>query len=398
MFHSCVLLFVSFALFHKLTLGTTANTTPDSVVFRNRTRLHFDHELSQDTDETWKQWDSYPTLGIKHPGKPTHFVELAQHEAYKEWVPTRRSTPTTCVVSMYSANLLRVGEWGRYAAENNLNWALSHGYKFSIFRNRLVNETLSFGWSLPRSAMFMLEQGERECAYVFSLDGDAVINNHKHAIASLIAEYLHPEYGSKILMACHWHYGRQGRCQNCECNTRTSLTAVNCSEENVLIEFQGNTHCGVNIGVYLLQNSAHTLKMMRWWAGAGEGNCDWQGDDKFERKHNLAEQKCAVRMKARWPTSVEVVHAGVLNMPSWFDKRRKQFKLQVGDTRAPMDACFSTRVFICHTLGLRVPHLRKKIFERHLRRRRAKLSAWSKQRNESYVSLVSLPDNDKLWW
>jgi hypothetical protein len=116
-------------------------------VFRNRTRIHYARQLSEDTDRTWNQWNTYPTLGIKHPGKPAHFAELVQREVYKEWLPTRRSTPSTCVVSMYSANLLKVGEWGRYAAENNLNWALSHGYKYSIFRNRLVNETVSFGWS-----------------------------------------------------------------------------------------------------------------------------------------------------------------------------------------------------------------------------------------------------------
>jgi len=380
--------------------GKTINPYRHSTLSLNQSGLPYGRpHLSEVTDPTWRQWEGYSALGIKNPGKPVHFSEMTHREVYKEWLPQHRSTPPTCVVSMYSADLLKRGAWGRYAAENNLNWALSHGYKYSIFRERLANKTVSFGWSLPRSALFMLEQGEEECEFVFSIDGDAVINNYKMTIASLKYRFLQPvgSLSPMILMACHWHQGKHDGCHNCKCNTRAFISK-DCSEDLVMKEFELNSHCGVNMGVYLLRNSAQTREIMRWWAGAGAGHCDWQGDTKFERKHNLAEQKCAVRMKAKWPALIDVVHAGILNMPSWYDNRRKQVKLQVGDKNAKMDACFRSGVFICHTLGLREPQLRRKIFGKHLLQRRAMLSAWSVEHQEPYISILDLPSDDALWW
>mmetsp|Transcript_1283 Transcript_1283/g.2989 ORF Transcript_1283/g.2989 Transcript_1283/m.2989 type:complete len:425 (+) Transcript_1283:241-1515(+) len=358
--------------------------------------------LSEATDPTWKQWEQYSEMGLKHPGFPEHFSDLKQAEVYKEWLPKVRSSPATCVVSMYSRDLLKPKMWGRYAAEINLNWALSQGHKYAIFRDRMANSTVSFGWSLPRAALFMLEQGEHECAYVFSIDGDAVVNNYKITVDTLTSTYLKAIDGAavapKILMACHWHHGKDGACNTCKCSTRASATK-SCSEEVAMKEFVTNSHCGVNMGVYLLQNSAQTRMVMRWWAGAGAGKCDWQGDSKFEKKQNLAEQKCAVRMKAKWPQLVDVVHAGVINMPSWYDSRRRQMKLQVGDKNVKMDACFKSKtVFICHTMGLRDPSLRRRIFERELRQKHKSLVEWSAQHHEPYVTLTDLPADDSEWW
>jgi len=168
-------------------------------------------------------------------------------------------------------------------------------------------------------------------------------------------------------------------------------------------EFQGNSHCGVNSGVYLLHNSPSSRNLMRWWAGAGEGRCSWTGDTKFEMKLNLAEQKCANRMKAIFPKSVNVVNAGVMNMPSWYDARKhdRSRSMLVVDKQvdnASHRKCFDSNVFVCHTLGIRAPRMRKRIFNEILQLRKGDLRNNSLQRGEPYVELTNQHGNVSLWW
>ena len=51
--------------------------------------------------------------------------------------------------------------------------------------------------------------------------------------------------------------------------------------------------------------------MIRWWANAGDGECD---------AHSyFGEQSCAGRMQRRWVNQIDVVSAAVMNAPFWYN-------------------------------------------------------------------------------
>lgn len=279
--------------------------------------------------------------------------------------------------------------------------------KYTIFRKKLGNESTSYMWTKPRMALFMLEQGELECQFVLNLDGDAVINNLHFEVQTLQRKYFSKTKdddklaNSDLLMTCHWHYGLGGRCQNCRCFGLNEK--FKCSEAETLDEYQRNSHCGVNAGVYFVRNSPSSRDSLRWWAGAGEGSCSWTGDYKFEKKLNLAEQKCANRMKAVFPDRVNIVNARVMNTPSWFDvKKHTVSKSQlIADKHASVAShskCFGSNVFVCHTLGVRAPRARKAIFAKALSQTRTTLQRLCAEHAQPYIELTRLVKNDPLWW
>eukprot|EP00316_Scyphosphaera_apsteinii_P001822 CAMPEP_0119325752 /NCGR_PEP_ID=MMETSP1333-20130426/66638_1 /TAXON_ID=418940 /ORGANISM="Scyphosphaera apsteinii, Strain RCC1455" /LENGTH=292 /DNA_ID=CAMNT_0007333839 /DNA_START=69 /DNA_END=944 /DNA_ORIENTATION=- len=247
-----------------------------------------------------------------------HFHEL-NRSAYKEWAPIVRRGGV-CVVSMYTPELLLQGAWGRYAMEINLNWARLHGYKFTVFQQRLIRPAWSLPWSLPRSALFMLEQGQRECEWVFSMDGDAAVNNATSSVEDLIEQYF-TGTPTQLLISCHWHVGEHGNCHTCRCNRAKPRTGTHCSEKQMLFEYGRNGHCAANMGVYLVKNTPEGRELMRWWVGAGDGACNLRGDKKIEVENGLGAQKCLLYMKAKWPELVDVVNARVMNMPAWFNEK-----------------------------------------------------------------------------
>uniref|UniRef100_A0A7S0X989 Hexosyltransferase n=1 Tax=Mantoniella antarctica TaxID=81844 RepID=A0A7S0X989_9CHLO len=402
-----LLLCITLALFRKTQAGKVlgVNTVRDSVpIFKGSELVQHDH--------SWADLRTIVAEDRQQPGWPEHFDQLTL-DYYKEWNPRVRIQPTVCVVSLYTYSLLSLDSWGAYAAEINLNWALSRGYKYSIFRKQLGNRTHNILWTKPRLVLFMLEQGELECKWVFSIDGDAVVNDLLASIETLQLKFLPQAFFAQapslkgmavrqdfpeILMSCHWHYGRMGRCQKCKCFTSNDENA--CSEADSMSEFEGNSHCGINSGVYLLHNSGSSREMMRWWAGAGRGNCSWNGDNKFEAKLHLGEQKCSNRMKALFPKRINVVHAGIMNMPSWFSRTSGKNILTV-DKKAVFSShakCFRTNVFVCHTLGLRDPRLRRRMFKEILSRRQGVLRKASSARREPYVELTKMIGKNVEWW
>lgn len=410
-----------FHILFALVSGTTASVFPKLVQVQNERDKERDasprvptfpgSELVQ-KDRSWADWRRYTAAGFQYPGWPEHFNELTS-DYYKEWQPRVRAQPTVCVVSLYTSSLLTQNSWGAYAAEINLNWALSHGYKYAIFRKKLGNETSSILWTKPRLVLFMLEQGELECKWVFSIDGDAVVNKIERSIEGLQLKFLPDASLSQLrsteesvtgkefpemLMTCHWHHGNMGRCQKCMCFNLNDENA--CSEAETMHEFERNSHCGVNSGVYLLHNSPSSREMMRWWAGAGKGSCSWDGDNKFEAKLDLAEQKCSNRMKAIFPRRINIVNAGVMNMPSWYSKGSGKAMLTVDKNAgfASHVKCFQTDVFVCHTLGLRDPRTRRRIFKGILSRRRGEVQRACARRQERYVELSRVIGNGSDWW
>ena len=54
-------------------------------------------------------------------------------EEHRDWRPYRRSSPTVCVVSFYTPDLLVAPAFGRTVAHQNANYCMAHGYTYSIF-------------------------------------------------------------------------------------------------------------------------------------------------------------------------------------------------------------------------------------------------------------------------
>eukprot|EP00316_Scyphosphaera_apsteinii_P020644 CAMPEP_0119330782 /NCGR_PEP_ID=MMETSP1333-20130426/79023_1 /TAXON_ID=418940 /ORGANISM="Scyphosphaera apsteinii, Strain RCC1455" /LENGTH=349 /DNA_ID=CAMNT_0007340237 /DNA_START=17 /DNA_END=1066 /DNA_ORIENTATION=+ len=348
---------------------------------------------------SWRSWDTYSLEHRSALGGVAHFHQL-NGSAYKVWVPKKRRS-RVCVVSMYSQDLLQPGAWGRYAMEMNLNWAFSHGYKFTIFQERLANPQQSYGWSLPRSVLFMLEQGPHECEWVFSMDGDAVVNNVTASVEPLIKQFFSGS-ATQMLMTCHWHIGLNGDCHNCRCTRARKVK--HCSEKKTLFEYGRNSHCAPNMGVYIVKNTPKAWELMRWWAGAGGGRCSLRGDRASEKERGLGAQKCSLRLKARWPGLIDVVNARVMNMPAWFNEHVHGMRViplvpqPWIKSLAKQMSCFESLVFICHALGFHNNIDRTNIFRAVLEKREPALRAALLAAGEIYVSVRHFPTNITDWW
>ena len=105
-----------------------------------------------------------------------------------DWVPRVRARPSVCVVSVMTAELL--ADWGGAAVETNANWAVAHGYSYSVFTERLAPPALHAVWSNPRAVAHMLRRGRRECAVVFYLDGDALVSGVERPLESILRRFL----------------------------------------------------------------------------------------------------------------------------------------------------------------------------------------------------------------
>lgn len=123
-----------------------------------------------------------------------------KHGGYHEWAPTTLARPSVCVASVVTASLL--GGWGGLSTEQNVNWALGHGYRYSLFTKPLVPPSVPAVWSNPRALLRMLERGDVECTYVFYLDGDAVVNRLRDSLDALL-----PRIGPSVMLSCHSPFG-----------------------------------------------------------------------------------------------------------------------------------------------------------------------------------------------
>ena len=235
--------------------------------------------------------------------------------AYREWVPLRRSQPAVCVVSVITSNLL--GGWGGFAAEQNVNWALVHGYKYGLFLKQLAGAGVPAVWSKPRAALLMLQRGEDDCQVLFHLDGDAVVVDVNRSITALIARLLPAARGPSVIFSCHSPFGHGGAChvgRTCRC----SRAHTTCTPEQ-MASMLHRPHMGakyvpwclINSGVYLVRNSPRSRELLGWWAGTQECKPGEIG-------RGAPEQLCAQTMKTRWAAEIDVVSARHFNTPAWF--------------------------------------------------------------------------------
>ena len=116
-----------------------------------------------------------------------------------EWLPQRRTQPTVCVVSVMTSELL--ADWGGVVVESNANWALAHGYRYTVFTRLLTPPTLHAVWSNPRALERTLLRGEAECARAFYLDGDALVVGVERSLGPLLARFLPPPV--QVAFSCH---------------------------------------------------------------------------------------------------------------------------------------------------------------------------------------------------
>ena len=116
-----------------------------------------------------------------------------------EWFPQLRTQPTVCVVSVVTSDLL--ADWGGVVVESNANWAMAHGYRYTVFTRLLTPPTLHPVWSNPRALQRTLLQGEDECARAFYLDGDALVIGVERSLGPLLTRFLTPPV--HIVFSCH---------------------------------------------------------------------------------------------------------------------------------------------------------------------------------------------------
>lgn len=341
---------------------------------------------------------------------PMHFHEL-QNLHYVEWRPTRRALPTICVVSWYTPNYVYHGSWATVAWSMNANWALGNGYKYSLFTRKLVNHSFAFGYTIPRTVLFMLEQGEEECAYAFGIDGDAVVNNLEHRLHDTIRAHM---AGAHLLMTCNAPFGH-GSEQICGPQSdpcRCSQLNASCS---AVSEAARKYNCRINVGAYIARNNRYTREMIRWWSDGGYGKCKWigrptcipGGTGKLEcRPSHPSEQDCALQMRDQFREHMIIASARIMNLPSWFNSnagytKHKALEHHVnrrlnypalqesngGLTFNQLSRCFNdSALFVCHPYGIRNWTFRSLLFETLLRDRRQAIHAWMRSRGERVVS------------
>ena len=213
--------------------------------------------------------------GLGASGSFTSFSQLASHDVL-EIAPRWRAPEAVCVVTVYTEDLL-LG-WGRYAAEVNANWALMHGYRFISFRRQLVSEENFFGWSHPRALHLAL--GRDDCAFVFLLDGDAVINRVNRSLGPLIRSHLGNESTAELLVTCHSPGDHDSQCLDCQCTRAASRCdrvwphSRFCAQTKcfgpIFQEMKHKFECAPNSGVVLARNTPTMRRIAAFWTTFGE--------------------------------------------------------------------------------------------------------------------------------
>jgi hypothetical protein len=359
-------------------------------------------------------WDSWRYLD-RQPAGPAHFHEL-QRKDYMEWRPRQRSQPSICVLSTYTRNLLKPGSYGSSVATMNANWALSNGYKYSIITKLFHNKsTNAFGYGLVRNSLFMLEQGEDECAFVFFLDGDALVNNPGQTLAPILRKHMHGD----IILTCNSPYGLSKKgisCGPARAPCRCFHPDANCS---AVAQARARYDCRINIGGHLIRNTPTSREIMRWWSAAGNNTCEWVGrpgcksNDRAPcERHpgHPSEQDCALKVQDRWKHHVHVVGAHVMNLPAWFhpkisifdyknllanlgheERKSTNGRLPLAVPDETLTRCFQhPELFICHPYGLRNMSFRDHLFHGLLQARLPRLLDGLRKRDEMFVNISDI--------
>ena len=191
--------------------------------------------------------------------------------------PHAAAPAATCVVTFYTEDALPA--WGRWAIELNANWARLHGYSYIAFLGTLVKPGYFMGWSSPRAMMIVMQLMHR-CEWVFSLDGDAIVNRIEDPLAPIADAYLSNSSNGlpppDILASCHYAQGHNGDCGLCSLCLRARNAGLqkcvrrDLSYRTTLIQsMKRQPHCAPNSGVLLARNTAVARSLIRRWAAFG---------------------------------------------------------------------------------------------------------------------------------
>jgi len=267
-----------------------------------------------------------------------------------------------CIVTFITSNLLVPGpiSWGPEAVAINRAYAEAYGYQYHLYQNSLQPPGSPINWSPPMAAERVMRD-HPDCEIVLSLDGDAVVNNFDISLEGL--EERNMPDNVDMLLTCHKHQKTvSGNCFKCKC------TWENAGGCNFMEEYEKDSDCGVNMGVFLVRTRNQGPELLNWWTTAGHGNCSWKSGNRIERKWNLQAQVCSNKLKNQYPQRIRVANARVMNMPSFYDPKTNQAKFKQFGSYKYNSRCFSSKVFVCHALGVRggQGRDRKKMFAMHL--------------------------------
>ena len=296
------------------------------------------------------------------------------------WPADRNDSSTGCVLGIGTADNLAAGTYGGYSSEIVINWASAHGYSYSLFIYRhSLNKTedkARLFWAKPQAMRRMLQRPA--CAWAMYLDGDAVINQPRFSVEEKLLRFLAPAVPAvRILLTCHSPFGDSDDCLPCKCCRAGHCPA---SARARPAPADGSI---ANAGVVLVRNDPTAREMIRWWANAGDGECD---------AHSyFGEQNCAGRMQRRWVNQIDVVSAAVMNAPFWYNPANwtnvttiQEYHLAHRSVRIQSSeiiravksnenrsrpalrtsSCFSSDLFICHAYAMQTA-LRDVAFRAH---------------------------------
>jgi len=284
-----------------------------------------------------------PAVTRGDPVNPKDVIEL-------KWPADRNDSSTGCVVGIATTDNLAAGTYGGYTSEIVINWAAAHGYSYSLFvhgysLNKTEDKARLF-WAKPQAMGTMLQRPT--CAWVMYLDGDAVINQPRFSVEDKLLRFVAPAVPVvRILLTCHSPFGDSDDCLPCKCCRAGDCPA---SARAKPAPADGSI---TNAGVVLVRNDPAAREMIRWWANAGDGECD---------AHNyFGEQNCAGRMQRRWVNQIDVVSAAVMNAPIWYNPADwkvttiQEYKLvhQAVKKNHSKPVCLSSDLFICHAYAMK---------------------------------------------
>ena len=277
------------------------------------------------------------------PVNPKALIEL-------KWPADRNDSSTGCVVGIGTADNLASDTYGGYSSETTINWAAAHGYSYSLFVHgyslNTTEDKARLFWAKPQVMRNMLERPT--CAWVMYLDGDAVINQPRFSVEEKLLRFLAPAVPAvRVLLTCHSPFGDSDDCLPCKC-----CRAGDCPASARAKPAPGDGSV-VNAGVVLVRNDPTAREMVRWWANAGDGECD---------AHSyFGEQNCLGRMQRRWVNQIDVVSAAVMNAPIWYNPANwnvttiQEYKLvrQTVKNNSSRPLCLSSDLFICHAYAMK---------------------------------------------
>ena len=153
---------------------------------------------------------------------PTHLAEVPE-PVRLHYEPRRRASPFVCMVLTFTPEVIF---FSRFATEQNVNWALAHGYSASLYSAALLPPQHHILWSQPYATL--LEAERPECSFLLHLEADVVINAVQRSFAPVLERFMQAP-GTELLLSCHSPFATpDGSCHQPACScTRRSATSSN---------------------------------------------------------------------------------------------------------------------------------------------------------------------------